>query len=176
MKNIMIFSVSTREGRVGDKVSKFVADIASKQEDTKVDYVDLRDFDLGLYSESMSPMGLNMSKKEYSNPKANEWAKRVNDATSYIVVTPEYNHTLPASMVSFFEWFMKEWNGKKVLGISYSIGKNAGRRAITAMLPIFEELNLTLSGEINIPEIRNDNYSDLLPKFEESISKEIAGL
>lgn len=176
MKNIMIFSVSTREGRVGDKVSKFVADIASKQEDTKLDFVDLRDFDLGLYSESMSPMGLNMNNKEYSNPKANEWAKRVNDATSYIVVTPEYNHTLPASMVSFFEWFMKEWNGKKVLGVSYSIGKNAGRRAITAMLPIFEELNLTLSGEINIPEIRNDNYSDLLPKFEESISKEIAGL
>lgn len=59
MKNIIIFSVSTREGRVGDKVSKFVADIASKQEDTKVDYVDLRDFDLGLYSEAIPPMGLN---------------------------------------------------------------------------------------------------------------------
>jgi hypothetical protein len=71
---------------------------------------------------------------------------------------------------------MKEWNGKKVLGISYSIGRNAGGRAITAMLPIFEELNLTLSGEINIPEIRNDNHTEVLPKFEESISKEILTL
>jgi NAD(P)H-dependent FMN reductase len=176
MKNIMIFSVSTREGRVGDKVSKFVADIASKQEDTKVDYVDLRGFDLGLYSEAIPPMGLNKMNQEYTNPKANEWAKRVNDATSFVIVTPEYNHTLPASMVSFFEWFLKEWNGKKVLGISYSIGQNAGRRAITAMLPIFEELNLTLSGEINIPEVRNDNYSEVLPKFEESIKSEVISL
>lgn len=44
------------------------------------------------------------------------------------------------------------------------------------MLPIFEELNITLSGEINIPEIRNDNYSEVLPKFEESIKSEVTSL
>jgi NAD(P)H-dependent FMN reductase len=46
---------STREGRVSEKYAKWVAAAAGKMEGVEVTLLDLRDYDLPMFNEAISP-------------------------------------------------------------------------------------------------------------------------
>src|SRR5688572_26968742 len=77
---------STREGRFGPVPAAWIAERASDRPDLDVTVVDLLDADLP----PVMPAG--------PHPTVDAWTRQVGAADAFVVVTPEYNHSLPASL------------------------------------------------------------------------------
>jgi hypothetical protein len=85
MLRIAIIIGSTRPGRKGEAVARWVYEIAQKRSDAEFELVDIKDFDLPLLDEPMSPtMG------QYSKPHTKVWAAKIGSFDGYVFVTPEY--------------------------------------------------------------------------------------
>ena len=83
MIKIAIIIGSTRPGRNGEAVAKWVHDIAKKRSDAEFELVDIRDFNLPLLDEPMPPiMG------QYSKPHTKTWAAKIGSFDAYVFVTP----------------------------------------------------------------------------------------
>ena len=87
MLRIAIIIGSTRPGRNGEAVGKWVYEIAQKRSDAEFELVDIKDFNLPLLDEPAPPiMG------QYSKPHTKAWAAKIGSFDGYVFVTPEYNH------------------------------------------------------------------------------------
>jgi NADPH-dependent FMN reductase len=85
MLRIAIIIGSTRPGRNGEAVGKWVYKIAQKRSDAEFELVDIKDFNLPLLDEPMPPiMG------QYSKPHTKAWAAKIDSFDAYVFVTPEY--------------------------------------------------------------------------------------
>jgi len=146
---IQIILGSTRQGREGEKVAKWIESEARKREDFDIEYIDLREFSLPMFDEPVSP---SFNKGQYSLPEAAEWAKRVDKADGYIFVAPEYNHSIPAVLKNAIDYVYNEWGDKAAGVVSYSGGPYAGVGATQALRTIFTEIQIApIRASIHIP-------------------------
>jgi NAD(P)H-dependent FMN reductase len=91
MLRIAIIIGSTRPSRKGEAVAKWVYEIALKRTDAEFELVDIKDFNLPLLDEPVSPiMG------QYSKPHTKVWAAKIGSFDGYVFVTPEYTMASPA--------------------------------------------------------------------------------
>src|SRR5216117_1001499 len=75
---IAIIIGSTRPGRNGEAVAKWVYEIAQKRTDAEFELVDIKDFNLPLLDEPMPPiMG------QYSKPHTKAWADKIGSFDGY---------------------------------------------------------------------------------------------
>ena len=87
MLRIAIIIGSTRPGRKGEAVAKWVYDIVQNRRDAECELVDIKDFDLPLLDEPVSPiMG------QYTHQHTKTWSAKIASFDAYVFVTPEYNH------------------------------------------------------------------------------------
>lgn len=181
--NVMLIICSVRPNRLGEKIAMWANGIMENDPSLDIDLVDLKNFDLPFYNEPISPLWMKKLGKEYQNPKGREWADRVGDANKFVVVTPEYNHHAPASLISAIEWVGPEWEGKNMLFISYSVGEGGGKLAVQSMTPIMEELKIVKSGELNITNlgsiykdgpVDNVEFDRILDTYSESLKHELS--
>ena len=87
MLRIAIIIGSTRPGRNGEAVAKWVYEIAKKRTDAKFELVDIKDFNLPLLDEPMSPID-----GQVQPPHTKTWSAKIGCFDAYVFVTPEYNH------------------------------------------------------------------------------------
>src|SRR6266481_3815971 len=87
MFRIAIIIGSTRPGRKGEAVAKWVYEIAQKRSDAEFELVDIKDFNLPLLDEPVPP-----SMGKYSKEHTKAWAAKIDSFDGYVFVTPEYNH------------------------------------------------------------------------------------
>ena len=93
MLRIAIILGSTRPGRNGEAVAKWVYEIAQKRSDAEFELVDIKDFNLPLLDEPVPPiMG------QYSKPHTKTWAAKIGSFDGYVFVTPEYNHGISGAL------------------------------------------------------------------------------
>jgi NAD(P)H-dependent FMN reductase len=118
---------STREGRFGPTVAKWFAAQAEQHEDMAVDLIDLAD--AGLPSELGRP-----------SAEVSAVSDRLDAADGFVVVTPEYNHSYPASLKTLIDWHSSQWQAKPVGFVSYG-GISGGLRAVEHLRQVFAELH-----------------------------------
>ncbi|MFC9258022.1 NADPH-dependent FMN reductase [Amycolatopsis thailandensis] len=119
---------STREGRVGDAVGKWFTGRAEGRDDLVTEVLDLIDFDL--------PAAL----PEQPTPGMKRLTARIDDAEAYIVVTPEYNRSFPASLKQAIDCAYDEWRVKPVGFVSYGY-RSQGLYAVEQLRSVFTELH-----------------------------------
>ncbi|MDQ0895112.1 NADPH-dependent FMN reductase [Agromyces ramosus] len=142
---------STRPGRVGDQVAKWVLDQASTRTDAEFELVDLNDFALPHLDEAVpASMG------QYANAHTKAWARKVDSFDGYIFVTPEYNHSTSGALKNAIDFVYGEWNNKAAGLVSY--GSAGGTRAA-------EHLRLIL-GELQVADVRQQVSFSLMTDFE----------
>lgn len=146
---IQIILGSTRQGREGEKVGKWILAEAQKREDFDVELIDLRDLDLPFFDEAVSPA---YNKGQYTNPKATAWAKKIGEADGYIFISPEYNHGYPAVLKNAIDYVYTEWNKKPAGLVTYSGGPWAGVRAAQQLRQVFVEVQMVpIRNAVHIP-------------------------
>lgn len=122
---IGIIICSTRPGRVGESVAHWVSEQVKDRDDATFELVDLESFDLPLLSEPTVPGAAN---REYEVPQTRKWSTAIDALDSFLWVTPEYNHGVPAAMKNAFDVLYPEWSHKAVGFVGY--GADGGVRAI----------------------------------------------
>jgi NAD(P)H-dependent FMN reductase len=158
MTKIGIILGSTRPGRNGEQVAKWVYDVASKRADAEFELIDLLDYKLPHLDEPVPPAA-----DKYSQPHTLAWSDKIAQFDGYVIVTPEYNHSPSGALKNAIDFLFKEWNNKAVGFVSY--GAQGGARAV-------EHLRL-VAGELMMADVRAqlalslaydfENYSVLQP-------------
>jgi NAD(P)H-dependent FMN reductase len=151
MPRIAIVIGSTRPGRVGESVARWVYEIAAQRTDAEFALMDIADFNLPLLDESVPP-----SMGDYSQPHTKAWADAVASFDGFVFVTPEYNHGPPAALKNALDYLYAEWNNKAAGFVSY--GSAGGVRAV-------EQLRLVAS-ELQVAHVRNQVILSLFTDFE----------
>jgi NAD(P)H-dependent FMN reductase len=151
MIKIGIILGSTRPGRNGEQVAKWVYDIASRRSDADFELVDLLDYPLPHLDEPMPP-----SFGNYQNEHTKQWASKIASFDGFVIVTPEYNHGTSGVLKNAIDYLYAEWNNKAVGFVSY--GAVGGARAA-------EHLRL-VAGELQMADVRQQVTLSLLTEFE----------
>lgn len=151
MIKVGIIIGSTRPGRKGEAVAKWVYDIAAKKGDAQYELVDLLSFELPLLDEPVPPaMG------QYTKPHTKAWAAKVAALDAFVFVTPEYNHGPSGALKNALDFVYREWNNKAAGFVGY--GSAGGTRAV-------EQLRLVM-GELQIADVRAQVALSLYTDFE----------
>ncbi|MEU4644762.1 NAD(P)H-dependent oxidoreductase [Micromonospora sp. NPDC023814] len=119
---------STREGRVGDRVARWFVDRADAHDGLTVNVVDLADYDFPA------------SYPAEPTPAMRAFAEQVGRAEAFVVVTPEYNHSFPASLKQAIDYAYDEWQAKPVGFVSYGCG-SVGLHAVDQLRTVFTALH-----------------------------------
>jgi NAD(P)H-dependent FMN reductase len=113
---------STRPNRNGEQVAKWVYDVALRRVDAEVELVDLRDYPLPHLDEPMPALF-----GQYQHQHTKVWSDKVASFDGFVMVTPEYNHSVSGVLRNAIDYLYAEWNNKAVGLVSY--GLDGGARA-----------------------------------------------
>ncbi|MEX5633167.1 NADPH-dependent FMN reductase [Parafrankia sp. FMc2] len=143
---LQVIVASTRPNRVGPAVGSWIADAARAHGGFDVEVVDLAEVDLPLFNEPHHPMTGN-----YVHEHTKRWSALVSRAQAFVVVTPEYNHSFPASLKNALDYLAREWRYKAVGLVSYG-GVSAGLRSVAQLKPVLAALRMVpVTDGISVP-------------------------
>lgn len=138
---------STRQNRFSEKPARWIYDQSTARDGVAAELLDLRDYPLPFFDEPTSPARF---QGKYPNPIAAAWAKKVDEADGYIIVSPEYNHGYPAVLKNALDWLFHEWNNKPVAFVSY--GGVGGARGVQQLRQVAIELEMApIRHAVHIP-------------------------
>ena len=151
MLKIAIIVGSTRPGRKGEAVARWVHAIASQRKDAQYELLDIAEFNLPLLDEPVPP-----SMNKYSKPHTKAWAQRVAPFDGFVFVSPEYNHGTSGALKNAIDYLYVEWNNKAAGFVAY--GSAGGTRAV-------EQLRLVMA-ELQVADVRAQVALSLFTDFE----------
>lgn len=146
----MIILASTRPGRAGAPIAEWVRERVEKAGQFEVDFVDLLELNLPMLDEPNHPL-----LRQYTKAHTKAWSARVDAADAFIIVTPEYNYSMPGSLKNAVDFLSHEWNFKPVGFVSYG-GVAAGARSVQMAKQVVTSLKMMpLVEAVQIPFVRN---------------------
>ncbi|MEU1160173.1 NAD(P)H-dependent oxidoreductase [Streptomyces sp. NPDC005921] len=135
---LVILVGSVREGRFGPVVARWVAEQAGAHGAFEVEVVDLAAYEIPLTLPAQSPK---YAGETYSRPSGMAGlTAALASADAFVVVTPEYNHSYPASLKAAVDWHFDQWTAKPVAFVSYG-GAAGGRHAVLHLENVLTELH-----------------------------------
>jgi NAD(P)H-dependent FMN reductase len=136
--NLVIVVGSVREGRFGPVVAQWVAEQARAYGAFDSTVVDLADFEIPLSLPAGSPK---FAGDSYPRPAGMaDLTAKLDAADAFVLVTPEYNHSYPASLKAAIDWHFTQWTAKPVAFVSYG-GAAGGRHAVLHLENVLGELH-----------------------------------
>lgn len=118
-----IVIASTREGRAGEAVAKWMVGRAKAHGGFEVEVLDLKAIALPMFSEPNHPRFGN-----YTLESTRQWSATIAALDAFVFVSPEYNHGTPPALANALDHLFAEWNYKPAGLVSYG-GASAGLRA-----------------------------------------------
>ncbi|MEU2678341.1 NAD(P)H-dependent oxidoreductase [Streptomyces sp. NPDC007107] len=135
MTKIAVILGSTRTGRAGEHVARWVVEQAQQRGDAEYELIDLAEVDLPQIDQPSPP-----ARGHYADPDTQRWARTVVAYDGYVIITPEYNHSFPGVLKNALDRVYAEWNNKAAALVSYGI--DGGVRAVEALRPVLSALQL----------------------------------
>lgn len=168
MKISLIYG-SVRGNRQGIKAARYL-EKKLRERAIKVHFIDPLDFDLPL---------LDKMYKEYEHGSApapmEKLAKLFIDSDGFLLVTGEYNHSIPPALKNLLDHFQREYFFKPSAIASYSAGSFGGVRAAVQLRVITGELGMpSIPTMLAFPRIGKLFDEDLIPanqRFETSAAR-----
>jgi NAD(P)H-dependent FMN reductase len=93
----------------------------------------------------------------YQHEHTKRWAALIDGFDGFVVVTPEYNHSIPGVLKNAFDYLYAEWNDKAIGFVSY--GPAGGVRAV-------EQLRL-IAGELQLADVRTSVSLPFASEFQQ---------
>jgi NAD(P)H-dependent FMN reductase len=121
--HLSIVIASTRPGRIGGSIGTWTAERARQHGAFDVHVVDLAEVNLPFIDEPKHPR---MHQYEHEHTKA--WSKTIGASDAFVFVVPEYDYSLPATLLNALQFLYTEWNYKACAFVSYG-GISGGTRS-----------------------------------------------
>lgn len=137
MSKLQVIVGSTRPTRSADLVAPWVAKAAAEHGGFEVEVLDLRDWPLPLFSEHLGTIG-DRDDPTYSDPTVRAWNRKIKEADAYLIVTPEYNHSVPGVLKNAIDSVFVSFGfrNKPIAAVGYSGGISGAIRAIEHLAQI----------------------------------------
>lgn len=145
MFQLKIIIASTRPERKGISVANWFIEIARKNTNFNVEVLDLAEINLPLIDEPNHP-----KLQRYTKEHTKQWSKSIDTADAFVFVIPEYNYSMPPTLLNAIDFLFKEWNYKPAGLVSYG-GISGGLRSAqmckfvmttVKMVPLFEGVSI----------------------------------
>jgi NAD(P)H-dependent FMN reductase len=160
MPLIQVVLASTRTKRFGERPAAWVVDRLGRREDLDVELVDLRDHPLPFYDLVTPPAHAG---RTYPDETTAAWAGTIDRADGYVVVTPEYNHGVPAVLKNALDHLSIELRRKPIAYVGY--GGTGAARAITQLRQIAAEQDMAairssvpILPDVMVPALKTDAF------------------
>lgn len=155
MGKLQIVIGSTRPDRAADRVASWVVDRARCHGEFDVEVLDLRDWPLPMFAETIASVG-DFANPTFSDPIVKRWNTKITEGDGYLFITPEYNHSVPAvlknAIDSVFVTFA--FRNKPAAFVGYSVGHIAGARAVEHLAHVAIEMEMVpLRDTVLIPAV-----------------------
>ena len=157
MTKLLVIVGSTRPNRAADLVVPWLTTKTAEHEAFDAEIVDLRDWPLPIFGEHMGTIG-DFNDPTYSEPVVKAWNSKIKAADAFIIVTPEYNHSVPGGLKNAIDsvWLSFGFRNKPVAFVSYSGGIAGGVRAIEHLAHVFIEAEAApMRNNVVIPAVHN---------------------
>jgi NAD(P)H-dependent FMN reductase len=138
---LQIIVGSTRPTRAADKVVPWIVSRAALHDAFETEVIDLRDWQLPMFGEHMGSIG-DPNDPSYSDQIVRQWNRKIAEGDAYLVITPEYNHSLPGELKNAIDsvFFSFAFRNKPMAVAGYSGGVGGGIRAIEHLAQIAVEM------------------------------------
>lgn len=114
---------STRPGRLGDRVCRFVMGKAALVDRAEFTVLDLADHPMPFFDEPLAPLA---DHDRRPSAPVRAWLEAMAAADAYVFLTPEYNHAPPAVLKNALDFLATEAVGKPATIVSYSTSAHGG--------------------------------------------------
>lgn len=145
MATLGIVVGSTRPGRMGAQVARWVQGRAEVRPGLHVELLDLAEMELPFLDEEQHP-----SSRAYQHQHTRDWSRRVEALDAVVLVTPEYNSSFPAPLKNALDFLYLEWRRMPVGLVGYGM-TSAGTRAVAALMPVLTALAMVPAGAVQLP-------------------------
>ena len=162
---VLVILGSTRKGRVCPKVAAWVVEVGREATDASFEIVDLRDWPLPFFAENTATVG-DPANPTYSQPVVRDWNHKMADADAILIVTPEYNHSVPAVLKNALDSVFVSFalRNKPAGYVGYSGGHTGGARAVEHLAQIcFEAEMMPLRDVVLVPAVHQAFDADGRP-------------
>ena len=175
MYSLKIIIASTRPGRKGISVANWFIETVKKYPDFNVEVLDLAEINLPFIDEPNHPR-----LQQYTKEHTKQWSNTIDSSDAFVFIIPEYNYSMPPTLLNAIDFLYKEWNYKPVGLVSYG-GISGGTRSaqmskqvMTAvkLMPLAEGVTLPFFTK-NIDDNERFNSNELIDKSVAVMMKEL---
>jgi len=168
--NILVFYGSVRSDRQGIKAAKFLVNKV-KERGHEVSLIDPLEYNFGLLDKMYKEF-----EKGKAREKMEELAEKIRTADGFIVVSGEYNHSIPPALTNLMDHFLEEYFFRPSGIVCYSAGRFGGVRAAMQLRAFLAEIGtVSIPTLFPIPEVQdafddkgepvNKDYHDFIKQF-----------
>jgi NAD(P)H-dependent FMN reductase len=133
--NVLIFGASLRQGSLNNRLAELAAQCVERR-GAKVDLATMREFDAPSYDGDLEADGL--------PAQATEFGRRLKEADAFMIVSPEYNASMPGVLKNLIDWASRirpqPFNGKQGFLLSASPSMVGGNRGLWSLRIPLEHL------------------------------------
>lgn len=155
MKTAVILG-STREGRQTDRMAKWVMKALADTDGVETELLDLRDYDLPFFNEPVSPK---FNPDRQPSGEVKRWLDKLASFDSYIIVTPEYNHSIPGVLKNALDFTDYQVARKPFAIVSH--GSAGGARGTAHLKGIISEIRgMVISQNVAFTHRVSESFDD----------------
>lgn len=132
---IGIILSTTRQGRFADRPAAWLQSLADARDDADYEIIDLRDYDIPLFEEPLSPRY-----KPIENAEARRFAAKIAELDGYVFITAEYNHSVSGAIKNALDYLAEEGGRKPAAFLGY--GSSGATRAVEHLRLIAVEVSM----------------------------------
>lgn len=167
MSHIAIISSSIRAGRKSHNLALFFQRYLNDNRLATVEVLDLASYNFPLFE---------MRLKHNKNPSLNalEFKNKVISSDGILIVTPEYNGSIPASLKNVIDLLYEEWQNKPIAISTVSSGDFGGLQAFAHLQFILHKIGAKVLS-VNYPVSKvQEKFDDLGAPAEKSEAEAFA--
>ncbi len=153
MNTIYIISSSIRPDRKSHNVAEYFKNYLIENKLALAEIIDLKEYNFPLFDKKLS---------EQSDPLPNviEFAEKIKSSAGIIIVTPEYNGGIPASLKNAIDLLYEEWRHKPIGIVTVSSGPFAGSQVVIALqFTLWKMKAWTITEIFSVPKVQ-DAYDE----------------
>jgi NAD(P)H-dependent FMN reductase len=165
MDKISIISSSIRAERNSHRVALYFNKYLGGNNLAIAEIIDLKEYNFPLFENTL---------KVQKNPPANAvaFAEKIKASDGVIIVMPEYNGGIPASLKNAVDLLYDEWRHKPVGIVSVSAGPFAGTQALVALqFTLWKMKAWTITEMFSVAKVQEAYDVDGNPNDEEATDK-----